>query len=202
MFYFKIHLFTHVFISRSSTSVILLITSQNANVEDVRKWREAEIKHGRLAMLAALGIVVGEEVEFSTPLFGDMVTGPAIYQFQEADQLTGYGFAGLIVGLIALIEVSSIGRAWESFEQKMQRDSNAAGSQLAPGYVNGDLGMSCHRHLLSNLLQDDIALTTNYFTLVYFCLSFQYFSLPPNLNQTSNHRIMSLSLFLMQDLIL
>ena len=55
--------------------------------------------------------------------------------------MTGYGFAGLIVGLIALIEVTSIGRAWESFEQKMQRDANAAGSQLAPGYVNGDLGM-------------------------------------------------------------
>jgi len=128
-----------------------VITSQNANVEDVRKWRAAEIKHGRLAMLAALGIIVGEEVEFSTPLFGDMVTGPAIYQFQEADQLTGYGFAGLIVGLIALIEVSSIGRAWESFEQKMQRDSNAAGSQLAPGYVNGDLGMSCHVIVISYL---------------------------------------------------
>ena len=38
------------------------------------------MKHGRLAMLAALGILVGEEVEFSTPLFGDQIVGPAIYQ--------------------------------------------------------------------------------------------------------------------------
>ena len=91
-------------------------------------------------MLAALGIIVGEEVEFSTPLFGDQIVGPAIYQFQEADQLTGYGFAGLIVGLIALIEVTTISKSWESFEEKMQRDSNAAGSQLKSGYVNGDLG--------------------------------------------------------------
>ena len=60
-----------------------MVISQNANVEDVRKWREAEIKHGRLAMLAALGIIVGEEVEFSTPLFGDLVTGPAIYQVSK-----------------------------------------------------------------------------------------------------------------------
>ena len=31
-------------------------------------------------MIAVLGILVGEEVEFGTPLFNDKVVGPAIYQ--------------------------------------------------------------------------------------------------------------------------
>ena len=55
--------------------------SQNAADEDIRRWRESEVKHGRLAMLAALGIVVGEEAELdNTPLYGDKIVGPAIYQ--------------------------------------------------------------------------------------------------------------------------
>jgi len=78
--------------------------SKGKSEADIRKWREAELKHGRVAMVAALGILVGEEVEFGTPLFNDKVVGPAIYQFQEADQVTGFGFAALIVGLIAFLE--------------------------------------------------------------------------------------------------
>lgn len=35
-----------------------LATKQNPEV--VKKWREAELKHGRVAMLAALGIMVAE----------------------------------------------------------------------------------------------------------------------------------------------
>ena len=35
-----------------------LATKQNPEV--VEKWREAELKHGRVAMLAALGIMVAE----------------------------------------------------------------------------------------------------------------------------------------------
>ena len=31
-------------------------------------------------MLAALGVIVGEEVELGTPLYGDKIVGPAIYQ--------------------------------------------------------------------------------------------------------------------------
>jgi len=92
-------------------------------------------------MLAALGILVGEGVEFSTPLYGDKIVGPAIYQFQEADQLTGYGFAFGITALIALIEFTTINKGWETVEQKGARDpENKTRSQLAPGYSPGDLG--------------------------------------------------------------
>ena len=46
----------------------------------IRRWRESELKHGRLAMLGALGIIVGEAVEEeNTPLFNDKLSGPAMY---------------------------------------------------------------------------------------------------------------------------
>lgn len=34
--------------------------SDRANPEDIKKWREAEIKHGRVAMLASVGVLVAE----------------------------------------------------------------------------------------------------------------------------------------------
>ena len=47
--------------------------SATKSAGELKKWREAELKHGRVAMLAALGILTGEAVEFSTPLFGDKI---------------------------------------------------------------------------------------------------------------------------------
>lgn len=115
--------------------------SEGKSEATVSRFREAELKHGRVAMLAALGVIVGEAVEFSTPLFGDKVVGPAIYQFQEADELTGYGFAAAIVGVIAAIESYGITKGWETLADKNARDpKDRTTSQLKPGYVNGDLG--------------------------------------------------------------
>ena len=34
--------------------------SDGADPTDIKKWREAEIKHGRVAMLAAVGVLVAE----------------------------------------------------------------------------------------------------------------------------------------------
>eukprot|EP00903_Cladosiphon_okamuranus_P005354 g5349.t1 len=55
--------------------------SSEANPEDIKKWREAEIKHGRVAMLASFGILVAENFH---PLFlGNDYIGPAVDHFQE-----------------------------------------------------------------------------------------------------------------------
>ena len=103
-------------------------------------WHEAELKHGRVAMLAAVGILVGEAVEFSTPLYGDKIVGPAIYQFQEADQLTGFAFGFGITALISTLEFYGINRGWETFDDKKLRDpTGITSSQLKPGYISGDL---------------------------------------------------------------
>lgn len=34
--------------------------SDGADPSEIKKWREAEIKHGRVAMLASLGVLVAE----------------------------------------------------------------------------------------------------------------------------------------------
>jgi light-harvesting complex I chlorophyll a/b binding protein 1 len=77
-------------------------------------------------MLGVAGILAGEAVEFNSPLFGDKDVGPAIFQFQEADQLTGFGFAFFIVGLISIVEGWSVQKLWN--DGKLRND-----------IVNGDL---------------------------------------------------------------
>jgi hypothetical protein len=37
--------------------------AKTATVKEVRRWRESELTHGRVAMLAALGFIVGEQLE-------------------------------------------------------------------------------------------------------------------------------------------
>jgi Chlorophyll A-B binding protein len=44
----------------------------------LKRYREAELTHGRVAMLATVGFLVGEAVEGSSFLFDASITGPAI----------------------------------------------------------------------------------------------------------------------------
>ncbi|CAN0264406.1 unnamed protein product [Ectocarpus sp. 4 AP-2014] len=55
--------------------------SDGAAPGDIKQWREAEIKHGRVAMLASLGVIVAEQYH---PFFmGPDYIGPAVDHFQE-----------------------------------------------------------------------------------------------------------------------
>lgn len=58
--------------------------SANVSEDTIKRWREAELKHGRVAMLAALGLLIGETWN---PLFGGKVLGPAIYHFQQVQTI-------------------------------------------------------------------------------------------------------------------
>merc|ERR1712127_1058672 len=49
-----------------------------ANDATLLRYREAEVPNGRVAMLAAVGFLVGEKVEGSSFLFDAQVSGPAI----------------------------------------------------------------------------------------------------------------------------
>lgn len=57
---------------------------ENTSPGEVKRYREAELTHGRVAMLATIGYLVGElpGVE-ANPLFNAKVTGPALRQFQQ-----------------------------------------------------------------------------------------------------------------------
>jgi hypothetical protein len=52
-----------------------------ASENKIRSYREAELKHGRIAMLASLGFVVGENYH---PLYDGDIDGPSVYALQKA----------------------------------------------------------------------------------------------------------------------
>jgi len=52
--------------------------AEKANYPTLLRYREAEVTHGRVAMLAVVGFLVGEKVEGSSFLFDAQVSGPAI----------------------------------------------------------------------------------------------------------------------------
>ena len=98
-----------------------------------KKFKEAELKHGRVAMLAVVGILVGEKFPF---LLGNDITGPAIYHFQQASDVLNAWIPN-VVGFILAVEGFNIVKGWES-PNETKANSDALAS-LKSDYVNGDL---------------------------------------------------------------
>jgi hypothetical protein len=73
-------------------------------------YREVELKHGRVCMLAALGIVVGENFH---PLFGGDIDAPAAFAFQQTPLEQ---FWPAVVAAIAIPEVFSVFTFNEPFD--------------------------------------------------------------------------------------
>merc|ERR1719265_2324558 len=68
----------------------------------IRFYREVELKHGRVGMLAALGFLVGENFH---PLFGGNIDVPSYLAFQETPLQQ---FWGAVLFAIAIPEVFSV----------------------------------------------------------------------------------------------
>ena len=103
----------------------------------IKLWRESELKHGRLAMIAALGFFIGETYE-DLPFFNGQISGPAIYQFQMMDDINGH-FWEVVLFIIALIEGQNILGGWENYKETAERGTTVT-AELKADYVNGDLG--------------------------------------------------------------
>ena len=58
-----------------------------ANEATLKRYREAELTHGRVAMLATVGFLVGEKVEGSSFLFDASIKGPAITHLAQVPPL-------------------------------------------------------------------------------------------------------------------
>merc|ERR1719476_1310803 len=65
-------------------------------------FREVELKHGRVAMLASLGFLVGEQFH---PLFGGDIDVPSYLAFQQTPLQT---FWPAVVAAIAIPEIYSV----------------------------------------------------------------------------------------------
>jgi len=76
----------------------------------VRYFREVELKHGRVSMLAAVGFLVGEQFH---PLFGGNINVPSYVAYQETPLQT---FWPTVVGIIGVFEFFSITSIEGSFE--------------------------------------------------------------------------------------
>merc|ERR1719453_737514 len=96
--------------------------------DTVFKYREAELTHGRVAMLASLGFIVQEKFH---PLFsGD--GGPAI---EQIPQLPVWIWGVMLAGIGAAEQVR-IAKGW----QKLDPETSVASQTLREGYIPGDLG--------------------------------------------------------------
>jgi hypothetical protein len=91
-------------------------------------YREVELKHGRVAMLAALGILVGENFH---PLFGGDIDVPAAFAFQETPLET---FWPAVVAAIAIPEIYSV----FTFQDPTKGESWAIREDHEPGNLGFD----------------------------------------------------------------
>merc|ERR1711937_442636 len=77
-------------------------SADDITVGKIKFYREVELKHGRVGMLAALGFLVGENFH---PLFGGDIDVPAYLAFQQTPLQT---FWPAVVFAIAILEVFSV----------------------------------------------------------------------------------------------
>lgn len=101
--------------------------SDGVDPSELKRFREAELTHGRVAMLASVGFLVGESG--ATPLFEGKIDGIAINQFWSVPG----GFWPVILLFIAVPETFRALRGW------MEPTVPENYFQLRTGYVPGDL---------------------------------------------------------------
>jgi len=103
-----------------------------ADDNTLRRYREAELTHGRVAMLAAVGFLVGEAVEGSSFLFDAQVSGPAITHLSQVP-------VGFWLALTISIGAAEQKRATIGWVEPENVPVDQPGL-LREGYLPGDIG--------------------------------------------------------------
>jgi len=99
---------------------------------EMKRYREAEVTHARVAMLAVLGFLVSESFH---PFFGGEIDGPAIYALGEVRKVQPEFFE-LLAFTIGIIETS---RAQLGWVPPNQRDGqNFLNDDYYPGDIKFD----------------------------------------------------------------
>merc|ERR1712087_127170 len=106
--------------------------AEKADEPTLKRYREAELTHGRVAMLATVGFLVGEAVESKTVLFNGEISGPAISHLAQVNPTFW-----LILGVgIARAELDRADIGWK--EPENVRFDNPG--ELRETYIPGNLG--------------------------------------------------------------
>merc|ERR1719163_427503 len=97
--------------------------------KEIMMFREAELAHGRVSMVAALGFLVQENFH---PIFPD-IGGPAARQLDEVLKTeNGEGIMATLLFGVMLTEITRARIGWMDPSEAMQ--------ELRPEYTPGDLG--------------------------------------------------------------
>jgi hypothetical protein len=84
--------------------------TKKMSIEEIKRYRESEVTHGRVAMLATVGYLVGES-KFH-PFFGGVVSGPANTHLAQVQEVAPAFFVALTVG-IAITELVRAVKGWK-----------------------------------------------------------------------------------------
>lgn len=112
--------------------------SEGISAEDMKRYREAELTHGRVAMLATVGFVVGEVVEGSSFLFDSQISGPAIGHFQQVEEVAP-AFWEIIALTVAVTETIRVQAGWQSPYDYEATPGKPGSFLLKEDYYPGDL---------------------------------------------------------------
>jgi len=85
--------------------------SSNNPIRDVRRWRESELTHGRVCMLAAVGFVVQEQLIDTNIRPFPFVKGPAINHFQQVESQGAIFWVPLLLA-IGIAESYRVAVGW------------------------------------------------------------------------------------------
>lgn len=115
--------------------------TKDLSVQEIKRYREAEVTHGRVSMLAVLGYLVGENFH---PLFNGSITGPANTHLAQVQETAPFFFA-FLVAAIAVSETTRASTGWVEPEEALAYNSQnevkgAFGALLRDNYYPGDIG--------------------------------------------------------------
>mmetsp|Transcript_10745 Transcript_10745/g.16477 ORF Transcript_10745/g.16477 Transcript_10745/m.16477 type:complete len:243 (+) Transcript_10745:203-931(+) len=109
-------------------------------IQEIKRFREAEVTHGRVAMLASVGYLVAEKFH---PFFGGAVSGPANSHLAQVQEKAPFFFA-FLVSSIATWELGRAIIGWErpltAIVENQEIEGRTWFTKLNDDYYPGDIG--------------------------------------------------------------
>jgi len=108
--------------------------SEGLDQKVIKRYRESEVKHGRIPMIATAGFLACE----SFPLFGGKISGPASNYALHINEVLP-GFWTFLLLMVGFIESRSVLMNWDS--PGLVFSSKNGMSHLKDDYIPGDLDL-------------------------------------------------------------
>jgi len=108
--------------------------SKDLSIDEAKRYRESEVTHGRVAMLAVLGFLVGENYH---PLFG--LDGKEILAIDSLTEvrLVFPSFFEILVAVIGTIELGRAQKGWVD-PNKLKSEQGLLNENYYPGDIGFD----------------------------------------------------------------